>query len=390
MNKIKLILLSKLSRVTSGQSLVPEIDGIRFIAIVSVVYCHLWGYLLGKMGIPINSLTGVDECVSQVFSHGWYGVMLFFTVSGFILVLPFANYHLGYKPKVSLKQYYFRRLARMEPPYFISLILVFLFIVFLKHESFFGLLPNLGASMLYLHNIIYCSESAINGVTWSLEIEAQFYCLAPLISCVFICKRKNLRRCIMLALMFGGVYARHYHPEWPRTIATFIQYFIAGFLLADIYLVDWKCSPTKSWTGDIMALVGWVGIPVTLIFIPNYYFILSLVNVVAFIGVFRSRLINGFFRNPWIVTIGGMCYTIYLYHRVLYTIFGHAILTIIPGHGLLTNMLLLSTIDALLVLVGSSVLFVIFERPFMFKDWPVRAAKRMNEISKSFAWKIRG
>ena len=41
------------------------------------------------------------------------------------------------------------------------------------------LLPHLLASLGYVHNIVYGVPSTINVVAWSLEIEVQFYILAP-------------------------------------------------------------------------------------------------------------------------------------------------------------------------------------------------------------------
>jgi peptidoglycan/LPS O-acetylase OafA/YrhL len=74
-----------------------------------------------------------------------------------------------------------RRLTRLEPPYIIALVIFFIANVWVLHAySFKSLLPHFFASMAYLHNIIYQSFSWILPVAWSLEVEVQFYVLAPL------------------------------------------------------------------------------------------------------------------------------------------------------------------------------------------------------------------
>jgi peptidoglycan/LPS O-acetylase OafA/YrhL len=75
--------------------------------------------------------------------------------------------------------------------------------------------------------------------------------------------------------------------------------------------------------------------------------------------------------HPWITTIGGMCYTIYMYHWLLISLLlrvtGH-LLTGVYGLDLLVQFLILTP----LIILICAVPFVWFERPFMRKDWPVR------------------
>ena len=63
-------------------------------------------------------------------------------------------------------------------------LLVFYF-VFQPASERGTLLPHFFASLFYAHGLVYGSWSEINAVTWSLEIEVQFYILAPLLCRVF-------------------------------------------------------------------------------------------------------------------------------------------------------------------------------------------------------------
>ena len=98
---------SRLSRVTSSGAFIPEVDGLRFIAIGSVVLYHIHAYCL-QHGAVVPSSTWF----SRLFINGQRGVQLFFVISGFILGLPFASHYLKGTPKIKVKSYFLRRLTR--------------------------------------------------------------------------------------------------------------------------------------------------------------------------------------------------------------------------------------------------------------------------------------
>src|SRR4051812_39015821 len=98
--------LSGFRRITTTGEYIPEIDGLRFIAITCVVFLHLGTYV-GNFGHPDIG----------IFSIGGKGVELFFVISGFVLATPFVRYRLAGGKPVRLKPYFLRRLTRLEPPY---------------------------------------------------------------------------------------------------------------------------------------------------------------------------------------------------------------------------------------------------------------------------------
>ena len=406
-------LLARLSRVTSSGRFVPEIDGLRFIAIMSVVVFHMYDQFWAS---PCAAWWGG---VVEVVHVGWFGVNLFFVISGFILSMPFAEQHLLDKGRVSLKKYLLRRVTRLEPPYIINLVLLLSLLVLVGGRSFAELLPHFLASLTYSHNQVYGQGSAINYVAWSLEVEVQFYILAPLLGCVYLIGGKWRRRAaialgmgILLALY--GWALKEAPPvsegmgitlakRMENSLASKLPYFLVGFLLTDIYLVEWRSAPRKTFKWDLIGLAAWASIPVFLLWdriwdpagaaLPEVqksgWKVLNTVGfaslLLAYMGAFRGRILNRFFAYPWITAIGGMCYTIYLYHQQLLEYVSPLFrpdptvpLSPLASIGLIALL-------SLIVVAGASVLFVLFEKPFMYRDWP----RRVWEGAKGLALRLR-
>ena len=252
-------LVGRLRRITSSGRYLPEIDGLRFVAIFGVFLIHLRIYLANQAALPLATPVA-DDWLTRLADHGHYGVQLFFAISGFILALPFAAHHLKGKPKVSLRSYYLRRVTRLEPPYLVSMALLFGLLV-LAGRSARELFPHLLASCLYVHNLVYGEGSAINWVAWSLEIEVQFYLLAPLLGELFRLRRRLVRRLAIAALGAAATLLVWGHKVYgyalPWTVLHELQFFLVGFLLADVYLSDWDERPQGHWGWDLVSLAGW-------------------------------------------------------------------------------------------------------------------------------------
>jgi peptidoglycan/LPS O-acetylase OafA/YrhL len=379
--------LRSLRRVTSSGRFIPAIDGLRFVAITSVVLYHLNDYLLAKTS-AFSPVDAKHDFLERILACGGSGVKLFFVISGFILGLPFAEHYLLARPKVSLRQYFARRVFRIEPPYIINLFIVFGLLVLAKSASIGSLLPNLGASLLYLHNLVFGEMSKINFVAWSLEVEVQFYIVAPLLALVFAIGRTVLRRSVLLAGIALLVAMKLAMPELfraylPVTILSFLDFFLAGLLLADVYAGTWRLRPTQCLRWDVLSLLAWS----SAIAVQFHAFaepFLPLVILVAYIATFRGRVSHGLLSSPWVATIGGMCYTIYLYHFLVISAVGRWTIGLSAGSMYWSNMLLQCILIVPPVLGVSAVLFLLFEKPFMVRDWPARCkAVLLSAVSRS-------
>ncbi len=359
-----------LSRITSGENFIPALDGLRFLAIFAVVLYHLAGYVATKS--PATSLAAAKtSLVYAVLDKGNCGVQLFFIISGFILALPFVEHFLAAKKPVCLRKYYRRRVTRLVPPYVCNLLIAYAIQISTGHGTASGLWPSFLASVFYVHNLAIGGMSLINGVAWSLEIEVQFYVLAPLLAVLFAIPHKMVRRGLLLGIVVGLAaiksvpeVARLFGGVWQGTIVWYLDFFLAGFLLADIYVADWNRVPARDSIWDLWGLAAW-----GLVLLTQFHEVgrhwLALPALVAYVSAFRGRILSYLFCQSCFVTIGGMCYTIYLYHFFVIAAVGRWTAPITVGNGFPINFAIQAALICPAVLVVSTVLFILFEKPFM-------------------------
>jgi peptidoglycan/LPS O-acetylase OafA/YrhL len=365
------------NRITSNGKFVPEVDGLRFIAIFAVVIAHIDGFFVDKVQEILHQQDKWLSLCGYMLHGGGIGVSLFFVISGYILGLPFANQYLGDGKKVVLRSYFIRRLTRLEPPYMLCLIILFFILVYVLHKyTFSALLPSLMASMTYTHNLIWDRYTLplVNGVAWSLEVEVQFYIMAPLLARLFLLPAAK-RRTIMLLICVVMIATRSVYQLPYRTIIDSIQYFLTGFLLADLKVTHTSLPLKKPW-------VSAIGIPaLMLVFIlkmilpnndPDLILNMGLFVVIAvfnYLCLFHG-FINGFLTNRVIFTIGGMCYSIYLWHTVIISAFGNKFISGFLFDSIYLNLALFNVLQIILIMAISAIYFVLIERPCMDKYWP--------------------
>jgi len=229
------------------------------------------------------------------------------------------------------------------------------------------------ASLIYSHGFIYGGHPYLNLVLWSLEIEVQFYIVAPFLARVFNISTAWKRRAIIVA----GMLAPSFLSIWLKdgifagaSLVPHIPYFLAGFLLVDFYLTKTFSFTARGFKWDLISLA--VFIPVIClsqsVWSPCFLPWLTLIGCVA---GFHGKIGSWFLSRPIITTIGGMCYTIYMYHYHLLSVFMRAAMPF-ETHILWLDFLIQYLIVAILIVLMCSVLFAILERPFMRRDWPVR------------------
>ena len=386
-------LFARFQRITSGGAYVAEIDGLRFIAILAVFFFHIGRMTeihLHVYEAPANPLLAF---VGTAIFHGERGVAVFFAVSGFVLGIPFVRARLLDAPKVPIRQYLLRRLTRIEPPYVISQLIRIYPVMLARSLSFLQILPHFVAGLLYVHLLAYGTMPTVQLVGWSLEIEVQFYLLAPVLAAVFYQKPVWARRGLLVGFlvlhsllvpilgdaavgnpMVGSSLAR----LLVNTILFWSRFFVAGMLVADLYATMLPKMRTH-WLWDVVSLACWTWAFLTSTFF--WYLLGPFVLLPAFVGAFKGYLVPRFFRIPLVATIGGMCYSLYLTHSLVLQVMYVAYMKVLPGiSGFFPRMLVGELILPPFLLAAGAVYFVLVERPCMDKQWPVKSMAWLRKV----------
>lgn len=364
-------LLARLSRETTSGRFIPQIDGLRSVAVLSVFFFHLDA----QMEV-VRATDPLNQGVLSIVRRGYLGVPIFFAISAFIVGLPFARYWLTGADGVNVGRFYLRRLTRLEPPYIINLLFLWLVGGLLGRWLLTEKIPGLLASLTYQHNLLFGYFSTVNSVTWSLEIEFQFYLLAPLLSWVFAVRSAGWRRAIIVGVALVFILFRELENRRVElSLLGQIEYFAAGFLLLDVYLTRWKSGPPGRLGWDLAGLMAWPAFFLASRIGPTEIrqLVLFALLLLALLGSLGGGVLSRIFGNRWVCTFGGMCYSFYLYHQWLLVATTPALERWMGGIGPYWAELLIQTAVQLpLVTVISALLFVWVEKPFMRRDWPQR------------------
>ena len=215
----------------------------------------------------------------------------------------------------------------------------------------------------------------------------QFYLLVPALALLLCVGRRGVRRRRILVLALAAVALQVLGLITAYTfLGSSIQFFLLGWLLADIYLVDWREAPTPARIWDVVAGAALLALVVGLAEVGTQTqhalapWLVFALGYAAFRGTGARRLLS----NPWIATIGGMCYSIYLVHYPLFVLMSRPLTPVgyLPTDaGLILAFVVLVPVA---LLVGAT-FFVLVERPCMDPAWPERLARRLRATRRSAA-----
>lgn len=373
--KAQTYLYNKLKRETSSGNFIAEVDGLRFLAVMTVALYHVQLFFITKTPFQFN----FDNNLRWLIQNGFKGVEIFFVLSGFILALPFASHFLTGSKKPVLKNYYYRRLTRLEPPYFIALVLFFILHLIKGVYPLRDLLNGLFFNFLYLQNFAWLHfQPIIGSITWTLEIEVQFYLIAPFLATIFILnklKRRIALICGIVAIPIINILFMAKHIS----LYNYLFYFLVGFLIADFYLTE-----KKVWLSNIGSFLAGFTALATLYLINmepllnKFIFILSLF-VFIYLAL-TAPIWRRIFSNKLLTTIGGMCYTIYLMHTVVISGFGNKTVFWRMSSSYELNLIFQILILILPILFISAIYFILIEKPCMDKNWPTKLALNIKSL----------
>ncbi len=199
---------------------IPELQGLRGLAVLAVVFYHCHVLLEGSW-IHYPSL------------WGWAGVNLFFVLSGFLITSILLEAR-G-KPHY-FRNFYARRALRIWPVYLLLLALCYSIPSWFLGDTLANQThwKTLVAYVLFLQNLRHTPLPGTLGPTWSLAIEEQYYFLwAPVVflsGLVSLGSAKLLPRllhallpALLVAMLVVSPLVRYLHPHWLNSTHTLIH-----------------------------------------------------------------------------------------------------------------------------------------------------------------------
>ncbi len=338
----------------------PEIDGLRAIAVVSVVLYHAQ---LSIFGI-------------KPFQGGYIGVDIFFVISGYLITSIILK-ELFTKGTLSLKLFYERRVRRILPALLLVMLtsLPFAWLLFLPNtfiDFSKSILYSLGfTSNLYFH---YTGQEygAVSGLlkpflhTWSLSVEEQFYILFPTFLLIIF---KFFRKYIVPILLVGFTVSLLFADWGSKNYPSFNFYvlptrgwqLLAGSLLA-YYEINLGHRSKNQKLNLILPIIGLFLILHSIVFFDDKIFHPSLFTLSPVIGVCliiwfsqKNEITTKILSTKLFVGIGLISYSLYLWH---YPIFAFARITEFTQGNILKKFLL-----GVIILILSILSYYYVERP---------------------------
>lgn len=328
------------------------LDGLRLCAALGVVAYHYTAFDSGVRRAWGDHPSAEFPLLSRVTSYGWLGVELFFLISGFVICMSCWGRDAG--------AFFRSRVTRLFPAYWAAVA-----ITFVVSRVWWGQYTKTPATDAAL-NLTMLQEplgaASVDGVYWTLWVEATFYLLFAAVVYSGLTLRRVTTFCYLwLVVSVLAVPAKLHlltlvaQPNWA-------PYFIAGIAL---YLIHRFGPDLKLWglvavcfvlsahsVHDLALLVGrtathrppspWPAVALVAVFY-------GLMSAVA-LG-WLSRI-----RWRWLTTAGLLTYPLYLIHQTNGWVLIHALRGFFPRYVTLA-------IVVTVMLAGSWLLHRLVERP---------------------------
>lgn len=185
------------------------IDFLRGLAILSVILLHI------NIRIPFDK-SSIGQLFPQsviniFFKSGYYGVIVFFVISGFIITSSSIK-RWGSLKNIQAGSFYLTRFSRIAPCLF-ALLIILSILNFLAIPDFTIETTSLGnalfAAFTFQINLLEAKTGYLPGpwdILWSLSVEEIFYLFFPLL-CISV-RNKFIFLSILITFIILGPFAR--------------------------------------------------------------------------------------------------------------------------------------------------------------------------------------
>jgi peptidoglycan/LPS O-acetylase OafA/YrhL len=309
---------------------IPYIDGLRGIAVLAVIIYHL-----NSSWLP-GGFTGVD---------------MFFTISGFVVSLSTARKQ-QLNPVKFVSHFYARRIVRIMPPLLVCLLLVGLAVVLFIPDG--ALSSGIEITMKFAHwgisNLVLMKSSddsfgplaEFNPFThtWSLGIEEQFYLIFPALFYWWTTTDKNSRlkyiSTAVFALLFAVSIAYSYWSSQAAVPVAFYSIFsrfwelASGVILYQVTARRYEHTDVNLRTNSSLGItISVAAIVLGLVFarpdrFPLPWALLPVIGTagsIFFLYGDRNNLVYRCLSNQFILFIGKISYSLYLWHWPIFVLF---------------------------------------------------------------------
>lgn len=289
----------------------PELDGLRAIAIVSVIVNHL-----NDTWLP----------------NGYLGVDIFFVISGFVITKSLAG-----RVNVTFfnftAEFFVRRMKRLMPALAMSVALAALLICVVDQNPIFSLRTGIssifGLSNFYLlkqASNYFGSEAELNIFThtWSLGVEEQFYFLFPFIFWLSGISRlaAGQRNFLFIMGLLSGaslisfIYLYQAHQPVAYFLMPMRFWELGSGCLTFIISRNGSALSQVCERTSPMLLISMIA---CVMLLPKAYAVLATVSIVTLTVLLLAALRPGtsgfkFLTNRHAVFVGQISYSLYLYH----------------------------------------------------------------------------
>lgn len=304
------MIINRTTLQKNGQQRIDFLDGLRGIAILLVIGFH---YYSRYSTAPDIYPFGDHWAHFPLFEFGFYGVQIFFAVSGFVVALTLTRCS-------NLPEFAVRRLARLWPTMFLCSTIAYIFLFFFPY--FFPKNPlDFIPSLTFIDGGVFekifpgYKFDWIDGAYWSLFVEVRFYALTGIV--YFLNPTRFLRNflifflstflvCGSLSLLYQGPISKIAH-----------QILIPGYLPWFAFGIAAYCW----WLGEIKwakatAIAAFTPLIISSVRTGRWHdVVIAILLCILFALCFKFRIVRGALSSGWLTSIGVASYSLYLLHQ---------------------------------------------------------------------------